>query len=415
VAHGPETSVIAIDAPAAAAAAAEDGAPSTAAAARTAPVAAAAQPPSPDAVSADNADGDGDGDGTQIAATDASGWRDAGRDPYVPPPYAGREPPPDCDFLPAAGVAYANAAEFGSALDFFARCFPAEAIALLVTHTNRAAEMRRQSRVSARASEAWRAVDEQEMRALIGTVLLMSSAPMDDIHRFWSTRFGYAPVQRVWSRDRFLDIYGVLSAGEEGAATGTTADRTAAVRELFELTNRAYASSAAAGAIVTIDESMIAFRGDHEAVMMMPAKPIKIGFKAWSLATPSGYILKQLPYNGSADRPEVGLTERVVMELLDASYYDAWRTAVMDSFYTGVPLFTRLYNAKTLAIGVVHPNRSHLPKSLPTKKLKTFAAHSLPPPIRSLDLTRALWCTETSSRFGSTRKRRGWRVCCISG
>jgi len=45
---------------------------------------------------------------------------------------------------------------------------------------------------------------------------------------------------------------------------------------------------------------------------------------------------------------------------------------VMDSFYTGVPLFKRLYDAQTLAIGVVHPNRSQLPKALTTTKLATY-------------------------------------------
>ncbi|GFS27712.1 PiggyBac transposable element-derived protein 3 [Elysia marginata] len=50
---------------------------------------------------------------------------------------------------------------------------------------------------------------------------------------------------------------------------------------------------------LSIDESMCPYFGKHGAEQCIRGKPIRFGFKQWVLATPLGYIVNIIPYEGA--------------------------------------------------------------------------------------------------------------------
>ena len=70
---------------------------------------------------------------------------------------------------------------------------------------------------------------------------------------------------------------------------------------------------------LSIDESMISFKGRLSFLQYLPKKPQKWGMKAWILADSlNGYTWGWRLYTGEeGDRAEQGLAHRVVMQLVD--------------------------------------------------------------------------------------------------
>ena len=68
---------------------------------------------------------------------------------------------------------------------------------------------------------------------------------------------------------------------------------------------------------VSVDESIIAFKGRTTMMQYMPQKPHKWGLKAWALCeSKSGYVYNWGLYTGrKAGGVEVGLAHAVVMEM----------------------------------------------------------------------------------------------------
>jgi len=85
----------------------------------------------------------------------------------------------------------------------------------------------------------------------------------------------------------------------------------------------------------SIDEAMIAFRGNHSLVQYMPAKPIKFGFKAFLLfEAKSGYALNWQLYAGKTEHRGLGATHQVVMELCQGFEGEGTRI-YLDRYYSG--------------------------------------------------------------------------------
>lgn len=79
-----------------------------------------------------------------------------------------------------------------------------------------------------------------------------------------------------------------------------------------------YSSLECSSRHLSIDESMIAFKGRSGMEQYMPMKPIKRGFKVWALAdSESGYLINFDIYTGknSNNLTTFGLGENVVLNL----------------------------------------------------------------------------------------------------
>ena len=119
---------------------------------------------------------------------------------------------------------------------------------------------------------------------------------------------------------------------------------------------------------VSIDESMILFKGRSSLKQYNPMKPIKRGYKVWSMADMDGYLYKFEIYQGknqeqnTEDAPNYfGLGDKVVYKMtknLAEKYHEVY----VDNFFTSVPLMEYLFSHQTLCCGTLRTNKKHYQK-----------------------------------------------------
>ena len=128
-------------------------------------------------------------------------------------------------------------------------------------------------------------------------------------------------VSKSIRRNRFNDILRYfhlcdntdLSRGEPG-------DKMAKIRGFIEIMNRNFLLNAPNETNLSVDESMIPYFGRHGCRQFIKGKPIRFGYKAWTMAQKHGYCLQADIYQGkgSDSRPKgVTLGEKVVLDFCD--------------------------------------------------------------------------------------------------
>lgn len=120
---------------------------------------------------------------------------------------------------------------------------------------------------------------------------------------------------------------------------------------------------------VTVDETLIPFRGRCSFRQYMPSKPAKYGIKFWCLCdAKTGYCLRMRPYLGTDNGAirAVGLGQQVVIDL--TRDLDVGRTVVTDNFFTSLALLRQLRTINLGLIGTMRSNRRELPAEFTAKK-----------------------------------------------
>jgi len=98
-------------------------------------------------------------------------------------------------------------------------------------------------------------------------------------------------------------------------------DKLHKLRPLIDDLNKAIGSTYQPSKCVSIDESMIPFKGRSSLKQYMHLKPVKRGYKVWCSAdAQTGYVMKFSIYTGKANQdiraPEIGLGKSVVLSLV---------------------------------------------------------------------------------------------------
>ena len=117
---------------------------------------------------------------------------------------------------------------------------------------------------------------------------------------------------------------------------------------------------------LSIDESMIPFKGRSSLKQYMLMKPIKRGYKIWCLADSLiGFIVKFDMYTGKyspGDRSdELTLSQHVVTKLTSV-VSQSQRIVAFDNFFTILNLMNMLHDDGLYAVGTVRSNRKGLPQ-----------------------------------------------------
>ena len=197
-----------------------------------------------------------------------------------------------------------------------------------------------------------------------------------DLESYWSTSWNCCiPFFRdIFSRNRFELIFWMLHISS--VPEGQTPNRLDKVRALLNLLVGNFKKYMNPSSNLSVDETMIGFRGRFGAKQYIPNKPTKYGVKAFTLAdSKNGYILDILLYTG-ADTLENSNTifshlpqpARIVSTLCQ-DYLDQGRTVYTDRYYTSIPLAQTLETHETSFIGTCMKNRKQIPQSF---RHKTF-------------------------------------------
>lgn len=183
---------------------------------------------------------------------------------------------------------------------------------MLVTQTNLYAEQTIND-VDADAnpharSLTWRETDVTEMKAFVGLLLNMGLIKKPTIESYWQEGqhcwMSHSPAfGEIMRRNRFQNILRYLHCndnlqavprGQEGHDPGFK------IRPVLELVNGSFSTNYHLGRDITVDESIVGFKGRNRLVQYMPAKKAhRWGPKFFLLAeSDTGYIHQMYLYTG---------------------------------------------------------------------------------------------------------------------
>ena len=218
----------------------------------------------------------------------------------------------------------------------------------------------------------WYPVTITEMEGFFAAILDMGLIEMPSIEDYWSTAWvtKTAFFSRVFTRDRFEAIFWLLhlSHEEEGAVPAKRVDK---VKPLIDLLLPRFLANYVPSQCLAVDETMVGFRGRFGPKQYMPKKPVKYGFKAFTLAdSVEGYVLNVLLYTGSETlgfvNPEYNtlpIPAQVVVHLMEP-FLQKGHHVWTDRYYTRIPLAKKLKEEGTAFTGTAMKNRVGLPDAI---------------------------------------------------
>ena len=265
-------------------------------------------------------------------------------------------------------------------VELFSKFFNDAVIELMVTETNRYADQAKAKQgenatAHSRISQ-WKPTTVEEIKAFIALILVIGLTERSSFTLYWTTDplLEIPGFRKVMSRDRFLSILTFLHLcnNEEALPRDNPAfDKIFKVRPLVELLVPLWQYYFKPSKEISVDESMIAFKGRTELMQYMPQKPSKWGMKGWGLAdSKSGYMYNWSFYTGRDNtRTEHGLAHRVVTDLARV-VYGKGHVIYMDNFFSSPALFNELADNQLGACGTFRINRQGIPATIKQTKLK---------------------------------------------
>ena len=234
----------------------------------------------------------------------------------------------------------------------------------LIDTTNNYARVRLGSTPPSRRSlfRNWRDISITEMKAFVGMIINMGLTKLSDIKDYWSRHvtLNLPFFRSVFSRDRFLQIYWMLHVGDIPSTT-----KRSKIQPFLDLILPLFQTYLTPSREVSIDESMIAFRGRVGFRQYIRGKPHPWGIKAYVLSeSKSGYMYNMVIYYGKETQlitvPGLNHTTNVVLTLISPLAnmgYDLYT----DRFYTSPQLATELLRVGTTLTGTVMVNKKNMP------------------------------------------------------
>ncbi|KAJ4929398.1 hypothetical protein JOQ06_005006 [Pogonophryne albipinna] len=123
---------------------------------------------------------------------------------------------------------------------------------------------------------------------------------------------------------------------------------------------------------LSVDESMIRYYGRHGFKQFIRGKPIRFGYKLWSLGSSSGYMHHMEPYGGSHTLlPETGLGQgpSVVLGLAEQAQVPQGCKFIHDNLFTSLGLLDEMTKRRYGSSGTMRQNRLF---DVPFKPQKEF-------------------------------------------
>ncbi|XP_022823346.1 piggyBac transposable element-derived protein 4-like [Spodoptera litura] len=212
----------------------------------------------------------------------------------------------------------------------------------------------------------WKDTNVAEMKVFLGLILHMGIIRLNRLTDYWKTdRLLNIPIFRQYmSRNRFLLLFRCLHFSN--SSTGGLNK----VEELIERFNNKMEYLICAQKELSLDESMILYRGRLFFRQYIKNKRHKYGMKLYMLTEPDGLVLRLHLYGGSADITSgKGHTEKVALHLLK-DFLEKGHSIYMDNFYNGYNLAAKLLSHKTFCTGTLRKKRECNPDIVSSKMKK---------------------------------------------
>lgn len=261
-----------------------------------------------------------------------------------------------------------------SACKYFDSLFDEDMCQNIVLQTNL---YKRQKQVATgRVSPSDKDITVEDLRAWIGLCVIMGIHQVPELQNYWSADplLGVPSVSSVMTSKQFKKIVETIHCNDNTTNPPRDQnghDKLHKVRPLLEKLGSKCAAVYKPSGSLSVDESMIPFKGRSTLKQYMPMKPVKRGYKVWCLADSStGYVYAFDVYTGrSAEKSSETSTlgERVVIGLCSKTSLEPWSTIAFDNFFTTVKLMQTLYSRQLYSVGTVRVNRKDLPDMMKKK------------------------------------------------
>lgn len=208
----------------------------------------------------------------------------------------------------------------------------------------------------------------QELNAFLGVWMYMGVCKLPNIKDYWNSATRVSQVADTLTLKRFMKIKGNLHFCNNDNTEAAKADRYFKVRSLIShMQNKCRQLDQESR--FSIDETMIPYKGTYAGGLRqyVKKKPIKWGFKFYTLAGVSGMVYYFMPYGGSqtfrdnelnSEVTKMGFGASVVTELCKLIDSPESSIVVFDNFFTGLPLLQYLKKEMNiLALGTIKANR----------------------------------------------------------
>lgn len=260
-------------------------------------------------------------------------------------------------------------------LNFFEEVFDKNFWLTLTAETNRFAEqvIKGESGKKKKIDDEWYPVTVDEMKAYIALSILMTQVKKPRVQMNWSKRtIIYTPIyEQTMPYRRFLAITRFLHFANNDDSDDN--DKMTKLRNMVDYFNEKFDELYTPERDMSIDESLMKFKGRLGCVVFVRIKRARYGIKFYKLCeSNTGYCMNFKIYTGdnqdsSADC--LNVSETVVKEL-SKLIIDKGYTLFLDNWYSSPKIFEYLLQHDTDAIGTVRSNRKNMPKELTELKLK---------------------------------------------
>ena len=217
----------------------------------------------------------------------------------------------------------------------------------------------------------WKPVTAAEMEGFFGVIINMGMIQLPTLESYWSSSWtGKIPFfGRAFPRNRFEQIFWMLHVSRDSPQD--PGKKISKVKDVLDMLLANFQQSFTPDRNLSVDETMVGFRGRFASKQYMPSKPTKYGIKAFTLAdSTQGYIMNCLVYTGGdtldeADPSHSMLPQpaRIVLHLLEP-YLGKGHTVYTDRYYSSLPLALELQQCNTSFVGTMMKNRIDLPDAI---------------------------------------------------
>lgn len=257
-------------------------------------------------------------------------------------------------------------------IDYFFLLGDDQFMELIVAETNKYAEeifltgITEQSRMS-----RWKELTVAEFKVFLGLLLHMGTWRTNRLQDYWKTDalFNLKCFSDNMSRDRFLLILRCLHF-DENCPNKAARDRIYKIRPLVDFFNEKMHNVYQAGKYLSLDESMVLWRGRLIFKQFIKNKRHKYGIKLYVLTESDGIVLNMHVYTGALDSlGGKGHSKKVVLNMM-RNHLGCGHSLFIDNFYTGVEVAEELLQNNTYCTGTLNTIRRDIPTEVKTAKLR---------------------------------------------
>lgn len=210
----------------------------------------------------------------------------------------------------------------------------------------------------------------EEVKNFVGILLLSGYNSTSRYRLYWDQSIDthHPGVASCMTRNRFEEILRYFHTCDNSCLPPD--DKFAKVRPLWDMMNERWLKYFPGDKHLSIDESMVPYFGKHGTKQHIHGKPIRFGYKIWSLCTRLGYIIYGEPYQGAKTgntNPNLGVGGSVVTNLISKLPDDEKYSFYVDNFFTSLRLMDEVKQMGHNITGTLRANRL---EGAPVKDIK---------------------------------------------